>query len=126
MAEAVVTKLARNKMLKARAGDLALPKIVGMAFGSGGVDPQGIVIIPSDTQNALNTELLRKEIDSKTYVSDVECKYEVTLETEDLPGQSISEIALYDEVGDLVAIKNFLPKKKDSDLEMIFQISDMF
>ena len=29
--DAVVTKKARNKMLKARAGDQALPKIVGMA-----------------------------------------------------------------------------------------------
>ena len=34
----VITKKAREKLVKARAGAIALPKIVGMAFGNGGVD----------------------------------------------------------------------------------------
>lgn len=35
MAESIVTDIAREKMLKARAGVAPLPKIVGMAFGDG-------------------------------------------------------------------------------------------
>ena len=32
----VITKTAREKLVKARAGVIVLPKIVGMAFGNGG------------------------------------------------------------------------------------------
>jgi hypothetical protein len=46
------------------------------------------------------------------------------LEKTELAGYKISELALYDEDGDLVAIKNCLPKGKDDDLEMTFQIDD--
>ena len=37
MAGTTVTTLAKKKMVKARAGISSLPKIVGMAFGAGGV-----------------------------------------------------------------------------------------
>ena len=37
MAGTTVTTLAKKKMVKARAGISSLPKIVGMAFGDGGV-----------------------------------------------------------------------------------------
>ena len=43
----VITKKAREKLVKARAGDLTLPKIAGMAFGNGGVDADGTVIPPA-------------------------------------------------------------------------------
>lgn len=49
----IITKSARKKMVQARAGAITLPKIVGMAFGSGGVDSAGNVISPSETQTAL-------------------------------------------------------------------------
>lgn len=49
----IITKKARKKMVQARAGAIALPKIVGMAFGSGGVDSAGNVISPSETQSTL-------------------------------------------------------------------------
>ena len=58
----IITKSARKKMVQARAGAITLPKIVGMAFGSGGVDSAGNVISPSETQTALKKELLRKPI----------------------------------------------------------------
>ena len=38
----------------------------------------------------------------------------------------ISEMALIDEDGDTVAIKNFLKKPKDEDMEMDFEIDDNF
>lgn len=126
MADAVITKKARNKMLRARAGEILLPKITGFAFGGGGVDDSGSVLTPDADQETLHSELLRKEIDGYTMLSDTTCRYECTLENEELAGESISEIALYDADGDLVAIKNCMPKGKDGDFEMVFQIDDMF
>ena len=126
MAQAVVTLKAKNKMMKARAGAITLPKIVGMAFGNGGVSSGGTVIQPEETQIALNGELLRKEIDSYEILSDTKCRYVCTLNNDELVGAHISEVALYDEEGDLVAIKNFLAKGKDSDLEITLQMDDEF
>ena len=125
-AEAVVTLLARTKMMKARAGISPLPKIAGIAFGDGGTDSENQVPVPDGNQTELNHELLRKPMDRYTILSDTKCRYECTLEPGELTGAYISEAALYDEEGDLVAIKNFLPKGKDSDLAMTIQMDDEF
>ena len=53
----VITKKGREKLVKARAGAITLPKIVGMAFGTGGVTTDGTVIPPTDTQSKLNKEV---------------------------------------------------------------------
>lgn len=37
----VITKKARENLVKARAGAITLPKIIGMAFGEGGVNSSG-------------------------------------------------------------------------------------
>ena len=126
MADAIVTLKARNKMLRARAGEIMLPKIAGFAFGNGGVDSSGNVLAPNENQESLNSELLRKEIDGYTMISDTKCRYECTLANEELAGESISEIALYDADGDIIAIKTFSAKGKDADFEMTFQIDDTF
>lgn len=126
MADAVVTLAARNKMLRARAGEITLAKVLGFAFGNGGVDTSGNVITPVETQTALNNELLRKEIDGYEMLSDTRCRYKCTLAASDLVNENISEIAIYDADGDLIAIKNFKPKGKDGDLEMTFHVDDAF
>ena len=126
MAEAVVTKAYRIKMLKARAGDIELPPITQMAFGKGGVDSGGTVLTPSTDQTTLNDELGRKDISSHSYPTDTSCRYLCALGESDYAGEQISEIALVDSDGDLAAIKNFLPKGKDSDLEMEFAVTDEF
>lgn len=126
MAESVVTIKAKEKMLKARAGIQPLPQIVGMAFGDGGVTGEGAVIPPTEEQTALKNELLRKEIDGYTEISTTCYRYTCTLEEAELANQKISEIALYDANGDLVAIKNCLAKGKDDDAVMIFEIDDIF
>lgn len=122
----VITVKARNKLMKARAEGIAVPKIVGAAFGDGGVTPTGEVIQPDENQLTLNNELLRKPIDGYEYQSDLICRYISTLTSGELTGESISEMALYDEENDLVCIKNFSAKGKDADLEMGFQIDDSF
>ena len=123
---AVVTVKSREKLLKARAGAILLPKIVGFAFGNGGADVDGNVISPDEKQVELNSELLRKNIDNYTITSDTTCRYECTLAENELVGEKISEIALYDAEGDLVAIKTFSPKEKDGDFQMTFQVDDVF
>lgn len=125
---AVVTIKARKNMVLARAGEIELPPIVGMAFGDGGVDTSGNVIAPSESQMALTSELYRKEIDGYKVLEDAEAtvRYECTLQKNEMIDQSISEIGLYDEKGDLVCIKTFKPKGKDDDLEMTFTLDDIF
>lgn len=122
----VITTAARTKMVKARAGDITLPKIVKMAFGNGGVNSGGEVMPPSDTQTELLGELYRKDIDSHSYPSDTTCRYTCTLTESELAGQSISEIGLVDEEGDVLCIKTFLAKGKDSDVEQTYTIDDIF
>ena len=121
----IITVKARENMAKSRAGDLSLPAIAGMAFGDGGVSG-GTVITPTASQTTLNHELYRKAITSHEYVSSTTCRYYCTLTTSEMVGTSISEIGLYDANGDLVTIKNFLPKGKDSDIELTFYIDDIF
>lgn len=126
MAESVVTIAAKRKMVRARAGVESLTTIVGMAFGDGAVDVNGEVITPSQENTALKNELLRKTVDGFKEMSDTCYRYTCTLDKEELDGKYINEVALYDSGGDLVAIKSFLSKGKDGDMEMIFEIDDMF
>ncbi len=121
-----ITKKAREKLVKARAGDLTLPKIAGMAFGNGGVDADGTVIPPAETQAELSSEIFRKEIESHSYPEDTTCRYVCTLSFSELAGEEISEIGLYDEDGDIVCIKTFMRKGKDSDVEQTYTLDDIF
>lgn len=126
MADAVVTLGARKKMVKARAGVITLPAIVGMAFGDGGVDESGIPIAPSSSDTELKHEIYRKEIDNYSFISDTTCRYFCTLLMSECADANINELALYDSEGDIVAIKTFKSKGKDSDLEMTFRVDDIF
>lgn len=122
----IITKIARKKLVQARAGAIKLPAVMGMAFGSGGVDVDGIVVPPAEAQSTLKRELFRKTIDGYSFVADTTCRYECTLEEAELAGEYISELGLYDEDGDLVCIKTFTRKGKDDDLEMTFTLDDIF
>lgn len=122
----VITVKSRKKMVMARAGDITLPKIVGMAFGDGGTGGDGAVLPPADDQVELRNELYRKEISGHIFPSDTSCRYECTLEETELAGKSISELGLYDEAGDIVCIKTFTAKGKDDDMEMTFTVDDIF
>ena len=122
----IITKTARKKMAKARAGEAQLPKVVGMVFGSGGVNDNGSVKNPEPEQTSLNNELHRQVIDGYKFISETTVQYKCTLSETTIPNTLISEIGLYDEEGDIIYIKNFLAKGKDNDLEMVFTINDIF
>ena len=125
MADAVITLKARKKMVQARAGAITLPPIVGMVFGTGGVDEAGMPVAPSGSDEGLKQEIFRKELDSYTFTDDTTCRYLCTLEVGECDNEEISEIGLYDSEGDITAIKTFKKKGKDSDLEMTFRIDDI-
>ena len=122
----IITKKARENMVKARAGALDLPKIAGMAFGNGGVDADGSVITPQGGQAELVNVLYRKEINGFEFTEDTTCRYTCTLTEPELAGEDISEVGLYDENGDIACIKNFKAKGKDGDMEMTFTLDDVF
>lgn len=122
----VITKKARENLVKARAGAITLPKIIGMAFGEGGVNSSGTVIAPSESQSKLNKELFRKAIDGYSFPNDTTCRYECTLAESELTGKEISEIGLYDANGDIVCIKTFTRKGKDDDVEQTYVLDDIF
>lgn len=122
----IITKKARENLVRARAGAIQLPKIVGMAFGNGGVDAAGEVIPPAETQTELTNELFRKEIDGYSFPADTTCRYECTLSESELAGEEISEVGLYDENGDVVCIKTFMRKGKDGDVEQTYTLDDIF
>lgn len=121
---AVTTTVAKKKMLLARAGDAALPKIVKMAFGNGGVTSGGVIIEPTEDQTDLNSEIGRYDITSHEVISDTQVRYCCRLSESTLAGKEISELALVDEDGDLVTIKNFAAKGKDGDFVFTFAVND--
>lgn len=123
--DTIITKKRRESLVKASAGAVTLPKITGMAFGDGGCTG-GEVVPPAENQTALKHELYRKDIDAYSFVDDTTCRYKCTLAEDDLAGEKISEIGLYDENGDIICIKVFTEKGKDGDLEMVFSIDDKF
>lgn len=122
----IITKKAREKLVKARAGAIHLPKIIGMAFGNGGTDASGTVLPPTEAQQNLSNEIFRKEIDGYSFPEDTTCRYECTLAESELAGEEISEIGLYDEEGDIVCIKTFMRKGKDGDVEQTYVLDDVF
>lgn len=122
--DAVTTRIAKKKILLARANGTTLPKIVKMAFGSGGTDERGIVLKPTEDQRTLKNEIGRFDISSRKIVSETQVTYSCKIAEGELNGSSISEIALVDADGDLLTIKNFTPKKKESNFSFIFSIDD--
>lgn len=122
----IITKKSREKLVKARAGAIQLPKIVGMVFGDGGVDASGNVIPPTESQSGLTNEIFRKELDGYSFPADTTCRYECTLTESELAGEEISEIGLYDSEGDVVCVKTFKRKGKDDDVEQTYTLDDIF
>ena len=76
MASTTITKLSKNKILKARAGIKALPAVTQMAFGNGADGT------PSEDDNTLKNELLRKDLSSIEQVTDTNFRYICTLSRE--------------------------------------------
>lgn len=126
MAKGVITAKGREKLCKAHAGTIALPKIVKMAFGDGGVNANNIVIETTGEETSLKKELLKKDLTGFTFPIATTCRYSVRLTKTELANKNISEQGLYDAENHLVAYKTFLPKGKDDDMEFVFDMDEIF
>lgn len=123
----IITKKAREKMVAARAGDTPLSIIEKMVFGDQGCLEDGTVKAPTSDQTGLTHQIFEKAIDSHQILENkTTCRYVCKLTEAECADQKISEIGLEDHDGDIVAIKTFLPKGKDSDIEMTFYLDDVF
>ena len=123
--KSVITKIRRKKMAEASHTTGTVAKITHIALGSGGVNADGIVIVPLAENVALKKEEVRKPYTSSTKTSDTSYEYTIKLEEDELVGTFISEMALIDEDGDVVAFSNFLAKGKD-ETEVTFTIEDNY
>lgn len=125
MARSVTTTTAKKKILQARKGEISLPKIVGIAVGDG-AETGDILTEPLEEDVRLRNELLRREYVSCEKISDTCYRYRMELGADELAGKRINEAALYDADGDLLAIRVFVGKIKDGDMEMAFEFDDRF
>lgn len=123
--EVYISKQAKKKVMQARAGIKPLPKAKYIAFGDGGVS-QANEILAIDLENPmLKNQLLKKQIETFDFPTETSCRYVVTLGKKELIGKKISEMALLDEENDIIGIVAFLPKYKDDDMEMTFEVTDI-
>lgn len=109
------------------------PIRMSIGYTVGGTVRQGIIlyeaapkVIETLAENvALKKEVVRKPYTSSTKTSDTSYEYTIKLEEDELVGTFISEMALIDEDGDVVAFSNFLAKGKD-ETEVTFTIEDNY
>lgn len=117
MAESVVINAYRQRLASRMAGGapVQISPIAYMAFGDGGHNSDLSPKSPSSGAVSLNHEILRKPLDAINQ----EDLYSVTgkgvIEAHELVGLKISEAALIDADGQLVGLKTFSPKLKESD-----------
>lgn len=123
--KSVITTVRRKKMAEASHTTGKLAKVKWIALGSGGVDSEGAVIEPLAENVQLNNEVVRKEYSSSNKISDTAYEYTIKLSEDELVGTFISEMALIDAEGDVIAFSNFLAKGKD-ETETTFTIEDRF
>lgn len=123
----VITKARRVALCKITSGAIqTLSPVTHIALGDGGVDNDGNPISPTEMQVVLKHEIARYPIDSVEYPVDTTARYTVTIPKADLAGEKISEAALVDEDGKLLAIKTMYVKQKDNGVSFTFTFDDEF
>ncbi len=115
MAEAITVNAYRQRIAARMAGGASLAPIAYMAFGDGGHNPDMTPKPPSSSATSLNHEVLRKPLSSITQEDLYSVTGKGTVEANEIVGASISEAALIDSNGQLVGLKTFAPKYKESD-----------
>lgn len=128
MANSVTSKKARELFAQAHGTTGTIPVVVQMAFGNGGVDGSNIPIPPSATASplTLGNQLLVKNIESVAYPVSTTVRFTCRLLSTELNGYDISEAALIDNAGNVVAKKTFTKKGKDAETELVFEWDEEF
>lgn len=123
----ISTAYRRKSLCQITSGAIdSLPPVTQIALGSGGLNDDGTVKEPDIDQTALVVELGRFDVEQPTYPIDTTARYTVTIPEDALVGEVISEAGLLDSEGNLVAIRNMLPKGKDEGVEFTFTFDDEF
>lgn len=115
MSEAITLDAFRARLAAAVAGDAACPVVTHMAFGRGGHLPDGSAKPVDASRTALFDERLRKAAASVDRPSPTEVRVKGVITEAELVGETISEAALVDASGQLIAMKTFAPKVKEAD-----------
>lgn len=115
MAEAITVNSYRRRLASTMAGGATVKKIAYMAFGDGGHNADLTAKAPSPEQTSLNNELMRKPLTAVVQEDDFSVTGRGMLDYDELVGYAISEAVLLNEDGDVVGVKNFAPKVKESD-----------
>lgn len=123
MANTVLLDQFRKKLAAHMAGKGTLHPLGKMQFGDGGHEEEGHTpkeVDPSATE--LENKLLEKDItENLSYIEDeYSCSGRGTVELAELVDQDISEVALCDTEGALLAIEHTRPKHKESDEKYTF------
>lgn len=122
----IITLISRKKIAEARRGLNPLPAVAQIGIGDGGVNTEGDIIIPTEYDTVLKHELIRRDYDSAIKVSDTTYRYRVDIKAGELTAKNVSEIALFDSNGDMLAVKSFHPYKIAEDMEIAFEMDDIF
>lgn len=126
MSEAVTLDIFRARLAAAVAGDGPVPVVAQMAFGTGGHAPDGTAKPVDAARTSLYAEALRKPVTSITRPQPTWIEVKAVLTESDLVGQTLSEAALVDSSGQLIAMKTFAPKVKEADERIEITISLKF
>ncbi|MCM1128927.1 MAG: phage tail protein [Alistipes senegalensis] len=126
MAEAVVTNIYRRHLAAHMAGSGSISPIAYMAFGDGGHNEDLTPKEPSTDAISLNHEILRKPLESVVQEDLYSVTGKGTLEIDEVAGAAISEAGLFDADGNLVGLKTFSPKFKESDERYEISIKLLF
>ncbi|QUO43466.1 phage tail protein [Brevibacillus composti] len=128
MSYQVTTAQARKDIARARLGEIPLPKITHIAFGTGGHRPGDVLtpVKPSETATSLEQEVARYPIVSAVLKNDTTVEYKTVIPKGELSGVVLTEQALVDENGKIVAIKTFGAKKKEAEDEFTFTWDEDF
>lgn len=115
MSEAITLDAFRARLAAAVAGEGPVPTVAQIAFGTGGHNPDGTAKPVDASRTALYTEALRKAVISISRPQPTWVEVKGVLAESELNGQTLSEAALVDSAGQLIAMKTFAPKVKEAD-----------
>ena len=121
--DAVLLNQAKTKMLRMRAYGSDGWKITHFAFGTGLENGQQYT--PSADRMQLVHEVCRTEVVNREWLSDSTLQFTGAIGSAQAVNEYITEVALVDSDGDLVCIKTFPKKLKQSGSEMVFKIDDI-
>lgn len=115
MAEAITVHAYRQRLARHMKDNAPLPPLAAIAFGDGGHHADLTPKAPNPQASALGHEVLRKPLAGVIQADEFSVTGTGVLEKAELVGVRISEAALLDAAGQIVGLKTFAPKIKESD-----------